>query len=509
MWNHNNLVALGACLLLAGCAVGPNFIPPSPPPVDRYTSGPQPTRTVAADSEVQTFENGAQVAQDWWQLFKSPQLDAVIKEAVAQNHCLEAALARLRQSQQTLKAGYGVFFPQFQTSFAAEREKFSPAQFGTALPGSTFNLYTATASVSYMLDVFGGQRRNVENLAAQVHYQKYTAMAANHTLLGNVINAAIAAAGYKAQIEATEKLIGLEKEQVGLTESQVKAGLTPYANVLSLQAQLAATEATLPTLGQNLSKSQHLLTALVGYVPAQWSPPDFNLADFKLPRELPVTIPSELVRQRPDILASEAQVHSASANIGVATAALFPSFTLSADIGKNITDITRFFSSAAGNFWSFGATVAQPVFKGGTLWFQRQAAIEAYQASLADYRQVVVNAFQQVADTLRALEHDAQLVKAQAEALSAAQQALELVQANYSSGMVNYLQVIIANNQYQQAKLGYIQAQALRLQDSAALFVALGGGWWSGPGQPREMMTSRAGHVANAAEEQVASTAAR
>ena len=344
-----------------------------------------------------------------------------------------------------------------------------------------------------MLDVFGGQRRNVENLAAQVSYQKYTAMAANHTLLGNVINAAIAGAGYRAQIEATEKLIGLEKEQVGVTESQVKAGLTPYANVLSLQAQLAATEATLPTLRQNLSKSQHLLTALVGYVPAQWSPPDFNLADFKLPRELPVTIPSELVQQRPDIQAAEAQVHSASANIGVATAALFPSFTLSADIGKNLTDITRFFNSATGNFWSFGANVTQPVFKGGTLWFQRQAAIEAYQASLADYRQVVVNAFQQVADTLRALEHDAQLVKAQAEALNAAQQALELVQANYGSGMVNYLQVIIANNQYQQARLGYIQAQALRLQDSAALFVALGGGWWSGPGQPREMMTSRAG----------------
>ena len=493
MWNRNKLVALGACLWLAGCAVGPNFIPPSPPPVDRYTSGPQPTRTVAADGQVQTFELGSQVARDWWQLFKSPQLDAVIKEAVAQNHNLEAALARLKQSQQTLKAGYGVFFPQFQTSFAAQREKFSPAQFGTAFPGSTFNLYTATASVSYMLDVFGGQRRNVENLAAQVSYQKYTAMAANHTLLGNVINAAIAGAGYRAQIEATEKLIGLEKEQVGLTESQVKAGLTPYANVLSLQAQLAATEATLPTLRQNLSKSQHLLTALVGYVPAQWSPPDFNLADFKLPRELPVTIPSELVQQRPDIQAAEAQVHSASANIGVATAALFPSFTLSADIGKNITDITRFFSSATGNFWSFGATVAQPVFKGGTLWFQRKAAVEAYQASLADYRQVVVNAFQQVADTLRAIEHDAQLVKAQADALNAAQQALELVQANYSSGLTNYLAVIIANNQYQQARLGYIQAQALRLQDSAALFMALGGGWWSGPGQPREMMTSRAG----------------
>jgi NodT family efflux transporter outer membrane factor (OMF) lipoprotein len=464
--------------------VGPNFLPPSPPPVDRYTGEAQPTRTVAADGQVQTFPLGTEAARGWWHLFQSPRLDAVVKEAVAKNHNLQAALARLRQSQENLKAGYGVFFPQFSGSFQAQREKFSPVQFGTGFKGSTFNLYTATASVSYMLDVFGGQRRNVENLAAQVDYQKYTAMAANHTLLGNVINAAVAAAGYRAQIEATDKLIELQREQVNLTGSQVKAGLTPYTNEVSLQAQLAATEATLPTLRQNLSKSQHLLTALVGYVPAQWSPPDFKMADFKLPPEVPLTIPSELVRQRPDIMASEAQVHSASASIGVATANMFPSFTLSADIGRNITDITKLLSNTAGNFWSFGGTVSQPFFKGGTLWFQRQAAIEGYQASLEDYRQVVVTAFQQVADTLRALEHDAQLVKAQSEALNAARQTMELTQANYRAGMVNYLQVIIANNQYQQAMLGYIQAQALRLQDSAALFVALGGGWWNGPGRP-------------------------
>jgi NodT family efflux transporter outer membrane factor (OMF) lipoprotein len=249
---------------------------------------------------------------------------------------------------------------------------------------------------------------------------------------------------------------------------------------VSLQAQLAATEATLAPLRQNLSKTEHLLAALVGLTPAQWTPSNFKLAEFTLPRKLPVTIPSVLVRQRPDILAAEAQVHAATANIGVATAALFPSFTLSADIGKNVSDLTQIFKSA-GSFWSFGAGVSQPFFKGGTLWYQRKAAIEANQASLAEYKQVVVSAFQQVADTLKALEHDAQLLKAQSQALSSAQEALQLVQANYAGGMVNYLQVIIANNQYQQAKLGYIQAQALRLQDTAALFVALGGGWWNGP----------------------------
>jgi NodT family efflux transporter outer membrane factor (OMF) lipoprotein len=482
MWNRRSKAAvLLSCWLAASCAVGPNFKRPEAPPVTQYTSGQEPTQTMAADGKAQTFEPGNQVVQEWWQLFQSPQLDFVIKEAVAQNHSLQAALARLRQSQETLKAGYGVFFPQLTGSFTAQREKFSPVQFGTTFArGSTFNLYTATASVSYLLDVWGGQRRTVENLAAQRDYQKFTALATNLTLLGNVANTAIAAAGYRAQIEATEQLIRLQQEQVRLTESQSTAGITPYADVVSLKTQLAATEASLAPLRQNLSKSQHLLAALVGRTPGEWASPHFKLAEFTLPRKLPVTLPSELVRQRPDILAAEAQVHAATANIGVATAALFPSFTLSADIGKNVSDLTQIFNSA-GSFWSFGAGVTQPFLKGGTLWFQRKAAIEANQASLEDYKQVVVNAFQQVADTLRALEHDAELLKAQSQALSSAKEALDLVQANYAGGMVNYLQVIIANNQYQQAKLGYIQAQALRLQDTAALFVALGGGWWNSP----------------------------
>ena len=480
MWNLNKIAALCACLVLAGCAVGPNFSRPQPPAVSQYTSGQEPTRTIAAEGQAQTFASAAATAQEWWQLFKSPQLDAVVKEAVAENRNLQSALARLRQSQQTLKAGYGVFFPQLQGSFTAQREKFSPAELGSGLPGNTFNLFTATAAVTYILDVFGGQRRAVENLAAQVDYQKYTALATNHTLLGNVVNAAIAGAAYRAEIEATEKLIGYQQEQVRLTENQAKAGIVPYANVASLQAQLAATEATLPPLRQNLAKTEHLLAALVGRPPAQWSSPRFDLTELALPREVPVTVPSELVRQRPDILAAEAQVHAATATIGVATAALLPSFTLSGDIGKNLTDITKFFGNS-GLFWSFGAGVVQPLFRGGTLWFQRKAAIEASQAALADYQQVVVGACQQVADTLRALQHDAQLLKAQAEALRASEQALQLVQANYGAGLVNYLQVLIANYQYQQAKLGYIQAQALRLQDTAALFVALGGGWWGSP----------------------------
>jgi NodT family efflux transporter outer membrane factor (OMF) lipoprotein len=488
MWKRNksghrlpfSICGVLACLgLIAACAVGPDFVRPQPPAASQFTQGKEPTVTVAADGKAQHFEQGAKIAAEWWRLFQSPQLDKVIQAAMAQNADLQSAQARLRQSQENLRAGYGVFLPQISGSFSPTRQRFTSAQFGAAnAPGSIFNLFTSGVSVSYILDVFGGQRRTVEGLAAQVDYQNYTALATYLTLVGNVVNATVAQAAYRAQIEATRQLIGFQKEQFRITETQAKAGTVPYVNVVSVQAQLAATEATLPPLKQNLSKTNHLLAALVGRTPAEWMAPQLDLKDFTLPKDLPVTLPSELVRQRPDIMAAEATWHAACANIGVATAAMLPNFTLSADYGQTAVEITKLFGTAA-NIWSIGATLAQPLFTGGTLWHQRKAAIEAYQASAADYRQVVVSAFQQVADTLRAVEHDAETLTAQAAALTAADQALRLVQANYQAGLANYLQVLTADNQYQQARLGYIQAQALRLQDSAALFVALGGGWWN------------------------------
>jgi NodT family efflux transporter outer membrane factor (OMF) lipoprotein len=464
-------------LLLSGCAVGPDYVRPQPPAVTQYTQGQEPIQTIAAAGQAQQFDYGEAIAADWWQVFNSPQLNEVIKEAVAQNRNLAAAEARLRQSQDLLRAGYGVFFPQETASFGAVRQKFSPVQFGIGTQGSTFSLFTPQVSATYLLDLFGGQRRHVEDLAAQVDYQGYTAQATYITLLGNVINAAIAQVAYQAQIDATEQIIAVVKEQLLITETQATAGTVPYASVVSLQTQLASTEASLPPLRQNLDKTNHLLAALVGRTPGQWTPPRLALKDITLPRKLPVTLPSELVRRRPDVLAAEAQLHSASAKIGVATAALLPNITLSADLGKNISDLTKLFG-AAGQFWSVGGTLAQPLFQGGTLWHQRQAALEAYQASLADYQQVVVAAFQQVADSLRAVEHDAHTLKAQSEALHAATQSLQLTRANHQAGLVNYLQILTADNQYQQAQIGLIQAQALRLQDTAALYVALGGGWW-------------------------------
>ena len=461
--------------LLAGCALGPDFVRPAPPPVERYTRDAEPTATLPADGQIQRFAKGARVPADWWRLFKCAPLDAVVDQAIAGNQSLLAAQATLRQSEDYLRAGYGVFFPQLDASFDATREKFSPARLGSSSPGSIFNLFTLSASVSYALDVFGGERRAVEGLQAQLDTERAVALGTYLTLSGNVVNTMVAGAAYREEIRATGQIIDLQREQVGLTETRAGAGTVPYASVLSLQSQLASFEAQLPPLKQKLSQSEHLLATLAGQAPAQWSAPLLELSDFALPGDLPVTLPSELVRQRPDILAAEAQLHGAGTAIGVTTAALFPSFTLNGSYGQNSSSMHGLFLSG-GNFWSLGAEVTAPLFHGGTLWFNRKAAQEGYQQALASYRQTVLAAFAQVADTLRALEHDAESVQAQSRALKAAEEALRLFQANYQAGVVDYLQILVATGQYQQARLGYIQAQAQRLQDSVALLVALGGG---------------------------------
>ena len=293
MWKRNNpgrrlpfsVCGVLSCLwLITGCAVGPDFVRPQPPAATQFTQGKEPTETVSADGQAQHFEQGAKIAADWWRLFQSPQLDKVIQEAVAQNANLQSAQARLRQSQENLRAGYGVFFPQIGGNFSPTRQRFTSAQFGVSnAPGSIFNLFTSSVSVSYVLDVFGGQRRTVEGLAAQVDYQNYTAVATYLTLLGNVVNATIAQAAYRAQIDATQQLIGFEKEQLRITETQAQAGTVPFTNVVSIQAQLAATEATLPPLKQNLNKTNHLLAALVGRTPAEWIGATARLKGFYSP----------------------------------------------------------------------------------------------------------------------------------------------------------------------------------------------------------------------------------
>lgn len=464
--------------LVCGCAVGPNFHRPDAPPVTQYSNGKQTTETVSVNGSVQRFEMGKTVAAGWWHLFQSSALDAVIAEAIANNPSLDAAEASLKSSQDNLRSGYGIFYPSVDADAGATRERYTSSNIGQKSPGTVFNLFTLSASVSYALDIFGGQRRLVEGLHAQVDVAHANEQAAYLALTSNIVNTLIARAAYRAEVRATQQLIALQKEQVQLAEVQSRAGTVPYSTVLSLRSQLASYEATIPQLEQKATQSAHLLAALTGHVPAEWKAPDVALTDLTLPGDLPVSLPSALVRQRPDILAAEATAHAASANIGVATAALLPNVTLNGGLEAASNSTTMLFP-ANGKAWSIGAEVTAPLFEGGTLWFKRKAALDNYRQAMALYRQTVLGAFEQVADSLRALDHDALILLAEDESLAAAEQALRLIQANYQAGLATYLEVLNADAQYHQATIADIQANALRYQDTVALFAALGGGWWN------------------------------
>jgi NodT family efflux transporter outer membrane factor (OMF) lipoprotein len=464
--------------LLGGCALGPDFHRPQVPETDRYTHEPLPAATVAADGQAQRFQSGGALTADWWQLFKSAPLDAVVRQAIANNATLQASEATLTQSQHNLRAGYGVFFPQAGAQADAVRERSAPAQQGSSTAPTVFNLITVSGTITYALDLFGAERRTVEGLRAQADYQRYLTDAAYISLSANVVNTSIARAAYLAEVRSTEQLIELQQQQLYSTEVQVRAGTAAYSDVLSLEGLIASNQATLAPLQQKVSQTEDLLATLEGVVASKATLPNFDLTALALPEQLPLSLPSDLVRQRPDVLASEAQLHAASANIGVATAAMFPSITLSATYGATASRVDAL-SAASGRFWGIGPSASIPLFEGDRLWYGRKAAIDAYQAAQADYRQTVLDAFAQVGDTLNALQHDAQALQAQAEAQRAAGEALKLVQVNYRAGLAAYVDVWAADVQFHQASIAYLQAVAQRFQDTVALFVALGGGWWN------------------------------
>jgi NodT family efflux transporter outer membrane factor (OMF) lipoprotein len=465
-----------ALLLASACAVGPDFKPPAPPQVAGYGHDADPSRTINAAGVAQRFDEDAELPADWWHLFASPALDRAVEAALAGSPTVEVAQARLRQAQDQLRAGYGIFYPSLDADFSATREKYSPQRLGQAGPGRLFSLLTLSASVSYALDVFGGRRREVEQLGALVDQQREQLRAANLSLSANVANAVIAQAAYQAQIDATHEIISLQSEQLRLAQVRAEAGTIPYSDVLSLQSQLAATRATLPQLEQQRVHSLDLLASLSGRFPAESPAPEVSLTDLRLPEQVPLSLPSALAHHRPDILAAEATLHAASAGVGIATAALFPSVTLGAAYSAASPSAGELFATG-GRGWSVGGDIAAPLFEGGTLWFQRKAAVEAYDQARASYRQTVLDAFAQVADVLRALEHDAQTVEARAQARAAAQRALQLVQINFDSGLVGGTELLLAQSQYQQARITELEALALRDQDTVALFAALGGGW--------------------------------
>jgi len=474
----------GVCVFFAaslgGCALGTDFVRPAAPAAAHDLREPVDGSTVSAGGVAQRFSTGAQVPADWWTLFKSPALDAAVQQALAHSPTLEAAQASLRQSEDNLRAGDGLLFPQVDASLGAERAHGAAIQRSPAATGPVVDVVTLAGTISYTIDVFGGERRTVEALRAQVDNQRYLARAAYLALSGNVVDACIARAAYLAEMDATRELIALEREQLRAIEAQVRAGTSAYSSVLSQRGLIAANEASLAPLEQKASQAAHLLALLEGGAPVGAALPDVALASLSLPADLPSSLPSELVRQRPDILSAEAQLHVASANIGVATAAMFPSFSLDATFGNANSGVRNLLAAGTG-FWSLAPSVLAPIFHGGTLRAQRQAAVDAYDVQRADYRQTVLVAFAQVADTLKALEHDAQGLRAQDEAKRETAEALALLRANYQAGLVAYVDVLAADVLYHQAVVADLQAVGLRHQDTVALFVALGGGWWNAP----------------------------
>ena len=474
-----------AWLLLAGCAVGPDFKRPAAPATGDDAARP-PATTVAstnvAGGEAQHFDRGGDIAGDWWALFHSKALNELIELSLTNNPDLKAAQAALAVARENVLAQRGAFFPGATAGFAGSRAKQStllaPTPNYPVVPQEfQYSLFTPQVSVSYSPDVFGANRRSRESLKAQEQAVRFQMIAAYTTLTANVVVAAIQAGAVRMQIDASRQLIELNSNMVEILRYQLAKGYASRLDVVAQESQLAQAAATLPPLLKQSAQLRDLLAVLAGRFPNQAPAEKFELASLQLPAELPVSLPSQLVAQRPDVLQAEANLHAASAQIGIATANRLPNITLTADAGSTALSIDKLFTSGTG-FWGLGAAATAPLFQGGTLLHQERAAKAAYLQAAEQYRSTVLAAFQNVADTLAALEQDAGSLKAAAAADEDAQITLDLSRRQWKAGYIGYLALLSAEQACQQARINLAQAQANRYADTAALFQALGGGWW-------------------------------
>jgi NodT family efflux transporter outer membrane factor (OMF) lipoprotein len=459
---------------------GPDLLSPAPPEEKAYT-GPgdpiPPPATAAKSHSAQRVALGAKVKDDWWTLFHSPALDATMRQGLADSPTIAEATATLAQGRELTAAIAGGLLPQVDLGAQVGREAVNVEVSGVNRPAIPVNIYGVGPSVSYALDVFGVIKRQVEAQAAQADVSNYQLAAAYLALTGNITTEAIVIAGLRAQIKAVEDILANDQQNLDLVKTAQAGGTATMVDVTTAQSQLANDRTLLPPLRQQLSVARDALRVFVGKTPADWSPPDFDLRALALPPVVPVSLPSDLVRQRPDILAAEAQLHVAAAQLGVATANLYPSFTLTAAFAQQATDITNLTGPYAG--WNALANMTAPIFHGGTLHAQQRAAQDLLDSSWAAYRQTVIRSFGQVADQLQALVHDDESVKTQQAALTSAEQALKLARLSYEAGNSTLLQLLDPERQREQAVLGLVRAQTQRLADTAQLLVALGSGWWN------------------------------
>jgi NodT family efflux transporter outer membrane factor (OMF) lipoprotein len=480
---RRTLTALAAILTpLVGCAVGPDFKSPAAPPVQGYTARPVPLATASAAvaaGAAQHFVPGGDIAADWWRLFHSEPLNTLVEQALLANPTLPAAQAALRQALENVAAQRGSYYPSVSAGFDASRNltptrALSPA---SASGNPYYSLITPQLSVSFVPDVFGANSRAVESLQAQADDQRFMLEATRLTLTSNVVAGAIQEASLRGQIKVTEDIVHVESDLLTILNKQQSLGQTAGADVAAQEATLAQAQQLLPPLQKQLAQQRDALTELAGRFPSEEIAQTFDLASLQLPVDLPLSLPSDLVRQRPDVLQAEANLHAASANIGQAVAARLPQIILTAQAGNSANSVATLFTPGT-NFWTLAGGVTTPVFEGFALMHKQRAAQAAFDQAAAQYRSTVLMAFQNVADSLRALQSDADGLRAAAASERAAARSLDIVRTQLQLGQVAYLALLNAENTDAQTRLALVQAQALRLADTAALFQALGGGWW-------------------------------
>ncbi len=485
------LVAGVIFVSLAGCAAGPDWKKPALPADTAYQAGA--AATVGARATTQKIDTGKQVAADWYRLLGSDQLDSLVSRALRSSPTLAAARARFRAAGHDLEAVSGSRYPSVDVGAGVSRNRANGAQIGIDNPlfSNMFDLYTANVSVSYALDIAGGENRAVEESAARARLAQDQLIGARVSLVDNVVVAALQSATLQDEITATRHIIALEKNTLEIVKAREQAGAVPLSDTLQARTTLANAQARLPTLQKNLTVVQTRLAALIGDTPSVFDAPDLSLEDLTLPQDLPLSLPSALVHQRPDILAAQARLHVASAAVGVATANLYPHITLTAHYGSQTNSASDLFKSPAA-VWGIGASLLYPLFHGQELRAKRDAARSRFNAAYADYRETVLQAFAQVSNVLGALEQDARTLHAREQALQSAAQSRHLVQAQYRAGAVDYIAVLDTEQAYQAALINQIQALSARYQDTAALYQALGGGWWNAAPSPHSTTATAA-----------------
>jgi NodT family efflux transporter outer membrane factor (OMF) lipoprotein len=488
-WLSASTTALAVVTLLTSCTVGPDFQHPAAPEVTRYTREPLAPQTSAADApggQRQRLIEGRDIPQEWWALYKSPALNALIERALANNPDLQSAMASLRAAKQAVYAQEGKFFPLVQANFNPTRQRTSAALAPVPASGaSIFDLDTAQLQVSYTFDVWGLNRRMVESLEALADVQSFQVEAAYLALTSNVVVAAITEASLRGQIDATNQIISINSKMVDTLRRQFDKGSVTRGDLAVQEAALAQAKSTLPPLRKALAQQHDLLAALAGAYPSDGPQQTFRLVDFHLPTELPVSLPSQLIEQRPDVRAAEEQLHSASAQVGVATANLLPTFTINGDVGFMNTALAHILAPQ-NIFWDIAGNATATIFDAGSLLHQLQGAKDTYQAAAWTYRGTVIGAVQNVTDVLRALQSDADALRAARDFERAAKISFDQSRRQFDEGNVNILLLLNSQQSYLQAVLQVVQTQAARLSDTAALFAALGGGWWNRAEPPEQ-----------------------